>query len=62
MKTARIILAATLLSVAALRAQIVNDGATNTLSNVTNAIAPGERQRYFRISHAIKTNNPKGES
>jgi hypothetical protein len=36
-KPSFIILAATLLS--ALRAQIVNDGATNTLSNVTNSFA-----------------------
>src|SRR5437667_1914749 len=34
----RFILAVTLLAVTPLRAQIVNDGATNTLSNVTNSI------------------------
>src|SRR5438105_380603 len=36
----RFIIAVTLLAVTALRAQIVNDGATNTLSNVTN-VFPG---------------------
>src|SRR5580765_5489823 len=36
MKIHRIILAVTLLATSALRAQIVADGATNTLSNVTN--------------------------
>ena len=40
MKTLRIILAATLLGVPALNAQLVADGATNTLSNVTTNI-PG---------------------
>src|SRR5882724_7735237 len=34
----RFILAVTLLAVTPLRAQIVNDGAANTLSNVTNPI------------------------
>ena len=40
MKRCRIILAAALLALPALRAQIVNDGATNMLSNVTNGF-PG---------------------
>jgi len=41
MKTARIILAATLVAVPALRAQIVADGATRTLINETNSF-PGK--------------------
>ena len=36
MRTYSIVLAAALLSASATQAQLVNDGATNTLSNVTN--------------------------
>jgi hypothetical protein len=38
MKTIQIILGATLLLVPTLSAQVVNDGATHTSSNVTNTI------------------------
>src|SRR5438094_5166981 len=38
MKTTPIILALTLITIPTLRAQLVADGATNTLSNVTNTI------------------------
>src|SRR5689334_7434032 len=49
MNTFRIILAVTLLATPALRAQIVNDGATRTLINETNS---------FTGDVVIGTNNP----
>jgi hypothetical protein len=42
--------ASLILAASPLHAQIVNNGATNTLSNIANSFtAPGTPQRYFRI-------------
>ena len=66
-RTFRLILALTLLAVSPLRPQIVHDGATNTLSNVTNPITDdvtvGTKGSFTLLTlsdNALLTNSANG--
>src|SRR5260221_14232629 len=68
MKTSSILAAAMLLGAPALRAQIVNDGASNTLSNVTNSftgdVTVGTNGSFTLLvlgDNALLTNSVNGQ-
>ena len=59
MKSTPIILAAMLITAPALRAQVVGDGATNTLSNVTNTftgdVTVGTNRSFTLLKQVLET-------